>query len=132
MKLKAAINKNIRFDEGAQGLLVLLILSQLFFQNGIYLFVGSLSLLFILYYLQQPLKPSVFTLIALYHFIQISATIWQANYAEEDINFRSAHSDMAVVFSYIGLIFLFLPIIYFQRKVPDFSFETLKKHADRL
>ena len=124
--------KSIKFDQGAQGLLILLCLSQLFLSNGIYLFFGSLCLGAALYYLQQPFKPSVFTLIFLYHFIQISAGIWQANYADEDINFRSNHSDMAIIFSYAGLVFMFLPIIYYQRKIPNLSLDVLRNHANKM
>lgn len=124
--------KSIKFDQGAQGLLILLCLSQLFLSNGIYLFFGSLCLGAALYYLQQPFKPSVFTLIFLYHFIQISAGIWQANYADEDINFRSNHSDMAIIFSYAGLVCMFLPIIYYQRKIPNLSLDLLRNHANKM
>ncbi|MEO5968010.1 MAG: hypothetical protein ABIP68_05870, partial [Ferruginibacter sp.] len=128
----ALIHKRIYFDEGAKGLLIILFLGQLFFTNGGYLFFGTLCLGICLYNLQQPLKPSVFTIIFIYHFIQISANIWLSNYLEKDINFRSEHSDSAILYSYIGLMALFAPIIYYQNKIPDLTFDNLRKHAERL
>ena len=126
------INKRIFFDEGAKGVLVLLFLAQLFMVNGVYLIFGSICLGAVLYNLQQPLKPSVFTIIFLYHFIQISANIWLSNYLDVDINFRSEHIDVAILYSYVGLVIMFIPIIYYQNKIPNISLQTLRKHADNL
>lgn len=126
------IHKKIFFDEGAKAVLILLFLSQLFLANGVYLIFGSICLGAILYNLQQPLKPSVFTIIFLYQFMQISANIWLSNYLEVDINFRSEHSDVAILYSYVGLVIMFIPIIYYQNKIPSISSATLKKHADEL
>ncbi len=126
------VYKRIFFDEGAKGILLLLFLGQLFLHNGIYLVFGSICLAVCLYNLQQPLKPSVFTIIFLYHFMQISANIWLSNYLDVDINFRSDHSDVAIIYSYIGLTIMFIPIIYYQNKIPNISFRTLKQHADNL
>lgn len=122
----------IKFDGAAQAFLLLLLFGQLFFNNGIYLFIGALIFWSIFINLQQPYKPSVFTIIFLYHFMQISAGIWLSNYLGKPIDFRSPHAADAIVFSFIGLIFLFLPIIYYQNKIPVFTFEILKKYADRL
>ena len=120
------------FDEGTKGFLLLLLISQLFFTNGIILFAG-LTLFFILFnVIQQPFKPSVFTIILFYHFLQISAGIWESNYLNEDINYRSPSTQIATIASYIGLLFLFLPIAYYQNKLPALSLSILKKHADRL
>ncbi|MEO9052306.1 MAG: hypothetical protein ABI280_10945 [Ginsengibacter sp.] len=124
--------KRIYFDSGAQGLLLLLLVSQFFFTNGIYLFIGALVFAFLFDRLQQPYKPSIFTILFLYHFVQISAWIWMTNYLGEDVNYRSPHSGLAVLLAYLGLIALLLPVIYFHNKIPPVSFETLKKHADRL
>lgn len=124
--------KRIFFDEGAKGVLLLLFIGQLFFANGGYLFFGAACLGLCLYNLQQPLKPSVFTIVFLYHFLQISANVWLSNYLGKDLNFRSDHSDVAIIFSYFGLMIMFIPIIYFQNKIPYLSISTLRKHAARL
>ncbi len=125
-------NKFIKFDDGAQGFLVLLLFSQLFFTNGAYLFLGYLILGFVIYQLQQPLKPSVFSIIFLYHFLQIAANIWLSNYTGKDLNFRSYHMSEATVFSFIGLFVMFIPIIYYQHKIPTVSLESLRKYSYQL
>lgn len=124
--------KRIFFDEGAKGILIIIFIGQLFLTNGGYLFFGAACLGFCLYNLQQPLKPSIFTIIFLYHFMQISANIWLSNYLGKDINFRSDHTDSATIFSYIGLFFMFIPIIYYQNKIPLLSLNDLRKHSYRL
>lgn len=124
--------RKISFEGGAQGLLLLLLLSQFFFNNGIYLFLGALVFGFVIDRIQNPYKPSIFTVIFLYHFIQISAWIWMTNYLGVDINYKSPHSGIAVIMAYEGLIILLIPVTYFHRKLPSISFDTLKKHAERL
>lgn len=54
------------------------------------------------------------------------------NYVGVDINYKSPHSGIAVLLSYLGLVILLGPVIYFNNKVPNVSFATLKKHADKL
>jgi hypothetical protein len=130
--LRDLIQKKIYFDDGALGFLIILLISQLFFTNGIYLFVGCICFWSIFSNLQQPLKPSVFTIMLIYHTIQIMAGVWLSNFVGKDINFRSEHTDMATIFSYIGLIALFAPIIYYQNKIPHISLKTFKAYADRL
>lgn len=122
----------IYFDEGTKGFLLLLLISQLFFTNGIILFGGLIIFFILINVVQQPYKPSVFTIILFYHFLQISAGIWESNYLNQDINYRSPSSQNATIAAYIGLLFLFLPIAYFQNKLPAISLNILKKHADRL
>lgn len=111
---------------------MLLLLSQFFFTNGLILFAGMFILFMLFNNLQQPYKPSVFTLILVFHFIQISAGIWQSNYLGKEINWRSDSTDYATIMSYIGLVVLFLPIIYYQNKIPAITRATFAKHADRL
>jgi len=130
--LKNIIYKRIVFDDGAQAFLIILLFSQLFFSNGLYLFFGALCFWGIFSKIQQPLKPSVFTIIFIYHFIQIAAGIWLSNYFGKDINYRSEHTDMATIFGFIGLVIMFLPILYFQNKIPNISIQNLRKHAERL
>ncbi len=124
--------KKIFFDEGAKGFFILFLLAQLFLNNGIYLFFGTICFAVILFNLQQPYKPAIFTLIFLYHFIQISAGIWLSNYLGKDINYRSEHLDTATVAGYVGLIVMFSVIIYFQNKIPTLSVNKLIVHANRL
>ena len=125
-------NKKIFFDDGAKGFLLMLLIGQLFLNNGIYLFFGAICFALIIYNLQQPYKPAVFTMIFLYHFIQVSAGIWLSNYLGKDINYRSDHSDTATLAAFTGLGLMFSMIIYFQNKIPNLSLETLKIHAERL
>ncbi len=82
--------------------------------------------------IQQPYKPSVFTIMLFYHFLQISAGIWESNYLNKDINYRSPSTEYATIAAYIGLLAVFLPIVYYQNKLPALSLAQLKKHADRL
>src|SRR4051812_19397097 len=126
------MQKKIEFDYGAKSFLVLLLISQLFFDNGIYLFCGAISFAVIFSNLQHPYKPSVFTLIFVYHFIQVSAWIWLSNYLGKDINYKSDHSGSAIIAGYIGLVVMFMPIIYFQNKIPPVSLNILRSHAARL
>ena len=109
--------RKIFFDDGAKGVLLLLLISQLFFTNGILLFAGMVVFFILISNIQQPFKPSVFTIMLLYHFLQISAGIWYSNYLEKDIDFRSPSTTYATIASYAGLLFLFLPIIYYQNKI---------------
>lgn len=133
-RLKNSIQSfnRIQFDEGAKGFLLLLLFGQLFLTNGIYLFFGALTFGIVLYRLQQPIKPSIFTLIYIYQFIQVSASIWLSNYIGKDVNYRSNHGSEAIVFSYIGLVVLFIPVCYYQDKLPTISLQQLKLHASRL
>lgn len=122
----------IYFDDGAKGFLILLLVSQFFFTNGIILFSGLIIFYILFLNLQQPFKPAVFTIMLVYHFLQISAGIWLSNYEGTSITTRSANIEYATIASYIGLLFLFLPIIYYQNKIPRVTKNILIKHADRL
>ena len=122
----------IYLDDGTKGFLIILLISQLFFTNGIILFAGMVIFLMLMNVLQQPYKPSVFTVMLFYHFLQISAGIWESNYLGKDINYRSDSTQYAIIACYIGLLFLFLPIAYYQNKIPAVSLQQLKKHADKI
>ncbi len=123
---------SIYFDDSTKMLLLMLLIAQLIFNNGILLFAGMAIFFVLISYLQQPYKPSVFSIILIYHFIQISAGVWQSNYLGKDINYRSSNTEYAIIVSFIGLLFLFLPIIYYQNKIPKLSFSIFKKHANQL
>ena len=122
----------IYFDDATRGFLLLFLISQLFFTNGILLFAGMIIFFVLFNVLQQPFKPSVFSVMLLYHFLQISAAVWESNFLNEDINYRSPSTEQAIIASYIGLLFLFLPIAYFQNKLPALSLGKLKLYADRI
>ncbi len=126
------MRNKILFDEGSKGFLLLFLISQLFLTNGIILFAGMFIFFLLFYNLQQPFKPSVFTIILLYHFIQISAAVWQSNNLGQDINYRSNNTIYAIIVSYVGLFCIFLPIIYYQNKIPKLTLDKLKQHANRL
>jgi hypothetical protein len=122
----------IYFDDGAKGFLILLLISQFLFTNGILLFAGMAIFFILISNLQQPYKPAVFSMMLIYHFVQISATIWQSNYLGKEINYRSDNTQYAVIVSYIGLLFLFLPIIYYQNKIPKLSLKQFTNYANEL
>lgn len=126
------LNKFIQYDDGAKTILLILFLSQLFLNNGIYLFIGTACLAYVFYFLQRPLKPTVFTIIFLYHFIQIAAGIWLSNYVGVDLNERSIKMGAATISAFIGIVVLFTPIIYYHNKLPTISRKTFKKYADQL
>ncbi len=122
----------IVFDESSKGLLFVLVLLQLLFTDGVLLLGGMIVFFYIFYNLQQPFKPSIFTVILVYHFIQISAAVWQSNSLGLDVNYRSPNNSTAIIVSYIGLLAIFLPVIYFQNKIPKLSFQKLKEQANKL
>jgi hypothetical protein len=126
------MQQKVIFDEGSKGFLILFLISQLFFTNGIILFIGMVVFYILFVNLQQPYKASVFTIILIYHFIQISASVWQSNNLGKEINYRSENNIYAIICSYTGLLCIFLPIIYYQNKIPRLSFEKLKEHANTL
>ena len=101
---------HIKIDEQSKFFLIVILMSMLLFNNGIYLFVPLAILYIILYYLQQPFMPAVFSLVAIQHFVNITAGVWLANYLEKDINYRSLSSATAIIASAIGLIFLLAPV----------------------
>ena len=125
-------HKRVFFDQESKVIFFIILLAQLLFGNGFYLFICLATIYLIFYYLQQPLKPGVFTLIAANHFLQIIAAVWQADSAGKDINFRSAEMSTATIVSCIGLGVMFIPIIYFQNKLPSLSWNRLKKEAEKL
>lgn len=123
---------HIVFDQESKVVFFILLVSQLFFPNGSYLFLCLLTIYLIFYFQQQPLKSGVFTLIAFNHILQIIAAVWQANYVGMDINYRSPGMSDATIASCIGLFVMFIPIFYFQNKLPSLSLNSLKKEAQKL
>jgi hypothetical protein len=126
------MKSKIYFDDATRSLLLLILISQFFFTNGVLLFAGLAIFFVLISNIQQPCKPAVFTIMLIYHFVQISASIWQSNYLGKDINYRSDNTEYAIIVSYIGLLFLFLPIIYYQNKIPKLSLSQFTNYANQL
>jgi hypothetical protein len=126
------MKRPVLYEESAKGLLLLILIAQLFLQNGMMLVFGGVLFGWLFYSLLQPGKPNVFTVIFIYHFIQVAAAVWYSNWNGVDVNFRTPSNTKAIIASYVGLVVLFAPIIYFQNKIPAFSWATLRKYADRL
>jgi hypothetical protein len=125
-------SKSIFLDDESKAIFFIILFVQLLLPNGFYLFICVLTIYLIAYFLQQPLKPGVFTLIAVNHFLQIIAAVWQANSVHKDVNFRSPYMSDAIIASLIGLVVMFIPIIYFQNKLPSLSLKRLKGEANKL
>jgi hypothetical protein len=123
--------KHIKIDEQSKFLLIVILFSLLLFNNGFYMFLPLAVLYIILYNLQQPYKPAVFSLIAAQHFINIIAGVWLCNYLGKDINYRSPSQSTAIIACSIGLVFLMLPVLYFQNKIPAQTRFSLKTYADK-
>ena len=126
------MQRKIVFDEGAKGFILLFIIGQLFFINGFYLFFGAICSILVLTNLQQPYKPSIFTVIFIYHFIQVAAGVWLSNFLGEDLNYRSDSTKAATIAGYAGIILMFAPIIYYQNKIPAVTRATLLRHANKM
>jgi hypothetical protein len=123
----------IKVDEVSKFLLLSVVLSQLFLNNGLYLFLclATLSVLFFL--VQQTYKPGVFALILVQHILQIIAGVFLSNYLGKDINYRSSEQSTAIYLSLIGVVFLFIPIIYYQTiLLPKVNRNDLKEAALKL
>src|SRR5687767_6934943 len=126
------LKKRITIDQESQAFLLILLASLLLFNNGFYLLVPCVVLFYILYHLQQPNKPGIFSVIALQHFMQIIAAVILCNYLEKDINYNTPSRSTAVVTASIGLIFLLAPVYYFQSKLPAQTISSLRQYTSRL
>ncbi len=123
--------KRIKVDEQSSFLLGAICISLLIFNNGFYLFFPVFIIYILLYRLQQPYKPGIFSLIAIQHFLQIAAAVWLCNFLEKDINYNTPSRSTAVIASSIGLCFLLSPIIYYQNKIPPQTIESLKQWVNQ-
>ena len=126
------MRNKIRIEEGAKAVLFLIVLLQLYFINGIYLIACTLCFFLILYNLQQPYKSSVFSLLFIYHFLQIITGVLLTTYLGNDINYQNENMGVATLLCLVGLLVMFTPIIYFQNKIPTLNIGILKKHAFQL
>lgn len=113
--------------------IALLLLPCLFlFSNGFYLFACVVVFYLLFFFVQQKNKPGVFTFMLMQHLLQIIAGVLYCIYLDKDINFRAPNTAMATLLSAVGLVFLFIPIIYFQNKIPSVSTKTLREYANYL
>ena len=123
--------KKIKIDEQSKFLLFGICLGLLLFNNGFYLFLPVIVIYVLLFQLQKPYKPGVFSLIALQHFLQIAAGVWLCNYLGMDINYNTPSRGKAIIASSIGLCFLLGPVIYHQQKMPVQSRKSLVGYVNQ-
>jgi hypothetical protein len=121
----------IKIDEQSKFLLFTILLSLLMFQNGFYLFFTTATVYFILYFLQQPYKPGVFSVLAIQHFLQISTGVWLCNYLGKEIDYNTYNRSTATIASCIGLLFLLAPVFYIQNNIPKQTFVSLRVYANK-
>lgn len=126
------MRSKLKIEEGAKAILILILLAELFLINGIYLILCTVCAYFILINLLQPFKSSVFTLLFIYHVLQIGCGILFYTYQGVDIDYKVPNTSTATIACVIGVFILFLPIIYYINKMPAIALETLKKHASLL
>lgn len=127
-----SIKAGIDLDRNVYPLMILIILFQLSFLNGVYLFCGLLLFLVGFIKLQIPYKPAIFTLLFAYHLIQILSGVWLSNYLGKEINFRAEFLGQATLFSYVGVIFLIAPLYFVHHKLPQLTPELLNKFSNEL
>lgn len=117
-KLNTEKSDSIRLDKNIAPFIVILVLLQLTFLNGIYLFLGFFLFFLLFFLLQKPYRPAIFTLFFSYHIIQVISGVWLSNYLGKDINYRSDLLGQATFFSYLGISVMFIPIYYVQKRLP--------------
>jgi hypothetical protein len=118
--------KRIKIDEQSSFLLMAVLFCLLLFPNGFYLFFPVMVLYFLLYQMQQPFKPAVFTVIILQHFLQIATAVWLCNYLGKDIDYNTRNRSTAIIASSVGLIALMLPVLYVQNRIPAQTLKSLR------
>lgn len=123
--------KHIKIDEMSMVFIIGSLLMCLVMQNGFYVFLPLFTFFVLIYFVQQPYKPGVFSLIILQHYLQIAAGVWLCNYIDQDINYNTPSRSTAVTACCIGLTFLVAPIVYVQSKIPKQTFESLKDSVSR-
>ena len=119
----------IELDDSSSIFILVIVLSMLMLPNGFYLLASFATLILMFFRIQSPYGTGIFSIILLQHSIQIFATVLQANYLNNDINYRSPSSGIAVILSLFGLIALFIPVIYFKNKLPQITRQDFEKHA---
>ena len=107
--------KHIKIDQLSLFVIFSLCVGLILLNNGFYIFLPVATLILLFYWLQQPYKPGVFTLILIQHFFQIASAVWLCNYLDKDINYNTSSRSTAIIASSIGLCFLLAPIIHYHQ-----------------
>ena len=118
--------EKIKIDDISVFFICTLLFSTLLMNNGYYVFFPLLGLLILLYLIQQPFKPAIFSLLCIQHYLQIASAVWLCNYLDKEINYNTPFRSTATIASLIGLFSLMLPVLYFQNKIPKQSFVSLR------
>jgi len=121
----------IKVDSQSKFIFFLIVLCQLFFANGLYLFACVITFLVMCYFVQQAYGTGVFTVILAQHILQIIAGVWLCNYLGNDINYRSPETGVATVASLVGVCCLFLPIIYVQGNMPRITMADVRRSVEQ-
>ena len=130
--MEAKAGKRIGFDQESRVIFIMILVIQLLLPNGFYLFACVATIYLVMYNVQQPLKAGVFSIIAINHFMQIIAGVWQANDVGKGINFRSPEMGTATLASCAGLAVMFVPLYYYQSKLPFLTWKKLQEEARKL
>ncbi len=123
--------KRIQIDAISWFFIISLLCYSFFIQNGFYVFLPLLTFLVLLYVVQQPYKPGVFSLFIFQHYLQIAAGVWLCNYLDKDINYDTPSRSIATVACCIGLAFLMFPIMYVHNRLPTQTFASLRLSVTR-
>ena len=123
---------SIKADAQSKFIFLMIVVCQLFFANGLYLFACVTTFFVLCYFVQKVHVSGVFTVMLAQHILQIIAGVWLCNYLDTGINYRSPETATATIVSLIGVIFLFIPIIYVQNDLPDITMADIKRSANQL
>ena len=121
-----SIHTKIEYDNLSVLFFIFLLLIQFLFPNNIYNIIGISIIYILINKIQIPHKSSIFSLHLFYHMMQIMSGVWLCNYLEVDLTYKSQFTPWATLVSYAGVIFIYIPIIYFQNKVPNYSLEKIR------
>lgn len=117
----------IKIDSFSWFFIVSLVSFTLVVQNGFYVTLPLVTLLLLLYNVQKPFTPGVFSLIIIQHFLQIAAGVWLCNYLGKDIDYNTPSRSVAIIASCIGLFFLIYPIMYVHKRLPTQTVSSLRQ-----
>lgn len=123
---------SIQVDPPSKGIFFCFTVCQLFLANGLYLFACVATFLIMFFLIQQAFVSGVFIVMLMSHILQIIAGVWLCNYLGNDINYRSPETGVATIASLIGVVFLFLPIIYVQTKLPKINITDIRNSVNEL
>jgi hypothetical protein len=119
----------LKLDPISKFIVLCILLFELILPNGFFIFFPSLVLLAVITFLQQPYKASIFTFVAIQHYIQIVAAALLCNYLGKDINYNTPFRGTVIIVSSIGVIALLAPVMFIQNEVPNQTRESLTKSA---